>query len=588
MSTTDRKPAEDTLLPGEAANHTARDLTGVTLDDFRVEKLLGRGGMGEVYLATQVSLNRPVALKVLKPDFASNPTYLGRLKTEATAVAKLNHPNIVHVYTLGCVGDINFIAMEYVEGTNLKEYIVKKGALDLPLAYSIMKQTGQAIGAAGEIGLIHRDVKPENILMTRKGRVKVADFGLCRDQDGQGLHLTQSGVTMGTPLYMSPEQAQGHAVDHRSDLYSLGVTFYNMLAGVPPFRAETALALALKQVREAPRSMLVHRPDLPPELDRLVLKLMAKSPADRYQSAGEMLAELAKLRDVLQIGSAPTITDTSFAGRDEVASPSRGSTAIDSVGSPSAAAGATVMNHAASFGHTASESLARLSGPVMVATVVACLVLGGIAGWSARNPDVMAVPTEPATVLPVLWVCPSWSSVPRLADAEAQLHYALFQAPRADQVAAYLAVPGFFPHSHEHVSKAYTQLARIWFRECDLDSLSALELELTGWKAAKTHERELAEVVRIAIKSRKADFDGVLEGFKALTRDNVSDIYDPALVELSLEICSDSLTSADRTGVGSAEKGALQEIQAHLVRQLYRIEVPKANRLLSRAALKRS
>ena len=170
--------------------------------------------------------------------------------------------------------------------------------------YSIMRQTGQAIGAAGEIGLIHRDVKPENILMTRKGRVKVADFGLCRDQESGGLHLTQSGVTMGTPLYMSPEQAQGHAVDHRSDLYSLGVTFYHMLAGVPPFRAETALALALKQVREAPRSMLVHRPDLPPELDRLVLKLMAKIPADRYQSAGEMLADLAKLRDSLQIGAA--------------------------------------------------------------------------------------------------------------------------------------------------------------------------------------------------------------------------------------------------------------------------------------------
>ncbi len=226
-------------MPGEASDRSPHDLTGLTLDDFRVEKLLGRGGMGEVYLATQISLNRPVALKVLRSDFAANPTYLGRLKTEATAVAKLNHPNIVHVYTLGCVDDIHFIAMEYVQGTNLRDYIMKKGALDLPLAYSIMKQTGQAIGAAGEIGLIHRDVKPENILMTRKGRVKVADFGLCRDQDGQGLHLTQSGVTMGTPLYMSPEQAQGHAVDHRSDLYSLGVTFYHMLAGVPPFRAET-------------------------------------------------------------------------------------------------------------------------------------------------------------------------------------------------------------------------------------------------------------------------------------------------------------------------------------------------------------
>ena len=238
-------------------------MTGVLLGDFQVEKLLGRGGMGEVYLATQVSLDRPVALKVLVPDFARNPTYLAGLKSEATAVAKLNHPNIVHVYMLGCIDEIHFIAMEYVQGTNLREYIVKKGALDLPLAYSMMKQTAQAIGAAGEIGLIHRDVKPENILMTKKGRVKVADFGLCRDQEGEDVHITQSGVTMGTPLYMSPEQAQGHPVDHRSDLYSLGVTFYHMLAGVAPFHADTALALALKQVREKPRSMLVHRPDLP-------------------------------------------------------------------------------------------------------------------------------------------------------------------------------------------------------------------------------------------------------------------------------------------------------------------------------------
>ena len=141
--------------------------------------------MGEVYLATQVSLDRPVALKVLGPDFATNPTYLARLRSEATAVAKLNHPNIVHVYTLGCIDDIHFIAMEYVQGTNLRDYLVKKGALELPLAYSIMKQTAQAIGAAGEIGLIHRDVKPENILLTKKGRVKVADFGLCRDQEGR-------------------------------------------------------------------------------------------------------------------------------------------------------------------------------------------------------------------------------------------------------------------------------------------------------------------------------------------------------------------------------------------------------------------
>jgi serine/threonine-protein kinase len=585
MSTTDRPFSHDSLLPGEPGHSLPRDLTGVVLDDFRVEKVLGGGGMGEVYLATQVSLNRSVAIKVLKSDFAANPTYLGRLKTEATAVAKLNHANIVHVYTLGCVGDVHFIAMEYVQGSNLKDYILKKGALDLPLAYSIMRQTGQAIAAAGEIGLIHRDVKPENILLTRKGKVKVADFGLCRDQEGEGLHLTQSGVTMGTPLYMSPEQAQGHVVDHRSDLYSLGVTFYHMLTGVPPFQAETALALALKQVRETPRSMLVHRPELPPDLDRMVLKLMAKSPADRYQSAGEMLADLSKLRDMLHVPSAPmTITD---AGPPNGEDNSRVAGASGAGGRSAAQAAATLSSRAADLGQAASRSLARLSGGLIAATIATFLVLGAIAGWTMRSPDVMAVPAEPSKALPVLWVEPAWNAVARQSSASEQLHYALFQAPPSERIAAFLAVPGHFPHSHDQVSRAYTQLARLWYRNCDLDALLALESELSSWKSAKTHEQELVEVVRIAVKFRKADIDGVLEGFKALSRDKLTDMYDPALVELSIEICADALAASSRSGIGSIEREALHDVQSNLVWQLYRIEVPKANRVISRAVLRR-
>ena len=253
MSQQDQGTTEETLAwSSDSTEAPVRDLTGTTLGDFQVKRLLGRGGMGQVYLATQISLNRPVALKVLHPRLLSKPAYLSRFEAEATAVAKLNHPNIVHVYTLGCVDQVRFIAMEYVEGTNLREYIDKKGALDLPLALSIMRQAGQAIGAAGEVGLIHRDIKPENLLLTRKGRVKVADFGLCRDLGSDRLHVTQPGITMGTPLYMSPEQAQGHALDHRSDLYSLGVTFYHMLTGEPPFRADSAVALALKHVNEQP------------------------------------------------------------------------------------------------------------------------------------------------------------------------------------------------------------------------------------------------------------------------------------------------------------------------------------------------
>jgi len=586
----ERQTSEDSILPFDGKHESRRDLTGLTLGEFRVERLLGRGGMGEVYLANQQSLNRPVALKVLLSDFSSNPTYLGRLKTEATAVAKLNHPSIVHVYMLSCIDNINFIAMEYVEGTNLRDYIVKKGALDLPLAYSIMRQTGQAIAAAGAIGLIHRDIKPENILLTRKGRVKVADFGLCRDQDRGSVHLTQSGVTMGTPSYMSPEQAQGHAVDHRSDLYSLGVTFYHMLAGIPPFQGDTALAVALKQVREAPRSMLIHRSDLPAELDRLVLKLMAKSPKDRYQSAGEMLADLAKLRDALPIGSMATIAD-SGQGSPPRAKGSEGAAVASVAGTrtspaPPAGVGGSEPSHGLSF--LPWSGLARLSWPWVAAASLACSLCGAVAGWSARNPDVMAVPVEPPALLPGLWLEPRWTAVPRQNGPEDQLRYALLQAPREDWAPACMAVPGYFPHSHEQISKAYTQLARILYRRGDLDELAALESELSHWKEAKGYDQELAHVVRIAVKLGKADFVEVVEGFRKLTRDEVPDMYDPALVELSHEICLDAFNAADRMGTEIMLRQELRQFQMHLLLQLYRIELPKANRPLARAAARQS
>ena len=187
--------------------------------------------MGEVYLATQISLNRPVALKVLRLDVLAKPGYRERFEAEATAVAKLNHPNIVHVYAIGRSRTSTSSRWSTWRGRTCGSTSSRRVRWTSPQALSIMKQAAQAIGAAGEAGLIHRDVKPENILITRRGRVKVADFGLCRDMDEEGPQLTQTGITMGTPPYMSPEQAQGYPLDHRSDLYSLGVTYYFMLAG---------------------------------------------------------------------------------------------------------------------------------------------------------------------------------------------------------------------------------------------------------------------------------------------------------------------------------------------------------------------
>jgi serine/threonine-protein kinase len=528
-----------------------RDLTGMTLGDFEVERLLGRGGMGEVYLARQISLNRPVALKVLRPDMLTRPDYLKRFEAEAAAVAKLNHPNIVHIYTLGMVDDVRFIAMEYVQGTNLRDYIVKKGALDLPLALSIMRQAGVAIGAAGERGLIHRDVKPENLLLTRKGQVKVADFGLCRDQEAD-VHHTQPGVTLGTPQYMSPEQVQGHALDHRSDLYSLGVTFYHMLAGVVPFRGDTPIAVALKHLKDVPASISVHRPDIPPELDRLVMKLMSKKPADRYQSAAEMLRDLAKVREALH---APSVA---------VPAPDAG-TAI--VVNPAAATLPMALPSKAEVARRLREL--RLGGRTLAAIVAGCLVAGLAWGWLSRPPDLLSEASEAPRALPGLWIDPRWREVPRKRSAEEQYHAAQLGATAgAEAEAAWLAVPGHFPGSRDWSSRAYVQLGRLLLRRHDVDRLRVLAAEVARWNPDVTHERELAEILQAGVKALNGDVEGVIDDFNGNGRLNHRSLIDPALLELSLEVTATAALSASKDGA-TPPPPALREIQKQLLDRFY-------------------
>ena len=298
----DNSAERTTTLPASAKPPSSdADLTGQTLGDFHILRRLGQGGMGQVYLAEQVSLKRKVALKLLKSELAANPTSLSRFKQEAEAVAKATHANIVQVYFIGDVDGIPYMALEYVEGRNLREYLAKKGPPDIVLGLSIMRQVAAALQRASEHGIIHRDIKPENILLTRKGEVKVTDFGLSRCLDGTGpaVNLTQSGVTMGTPLYMSPEQVEGKPVDHRTDIYSLGVTCYHMMAGHPPYEGETAFEVALKHVRDEPRPLAGIRPDLPELLCAIIHKMMAKDPAQRYQTGYELLKDVARVRETL-------------------------------------------------------------------------------------------------------------------------------------------------------------------------------------------------------------------------------------------------------------------------------------------------
>jgi serine/threonine protein kinase len=282
-----------------ADSPASADLTGRTLGDFQVLRKIGQGGMGQVYLARQLSLKRQVALKILRDDHTANAVALQRFQAEAEAVARISHPNIVQVHAVGEAGGLRFMALEYVDGRNLRDYLDRKGPPELPVAVAILKQVAAALQRAAEAGLVHRDVKPENILLTRKVEVKVADFGLSRvfaADDRQPLSLTQTGMTLGTPLYMSPEQVQGQPADHRSDLYSLGVTAYHLLAGFPPFKGANAFEVAIQHVQRDPEPLTSYRPDLPPDLIALVHRLMAKHPADRPQSAKDVIRDLGKIQ----------------------------------------------------------------------------------------------------------------------------------------------------------------------------------------------------------------------------------------------------------------------------------------------------
>jgi serine/threonine-protein kinase len=271
---------------------------------FELRRRLGKGGMAEVFLARDLQLDRPVAVKVLFPEFATDPNFVARFRREAQAAANLNHANIVSVYDWGQEHGTYFIVMEYVDGTSLADMLRTGGALTVDQATDVATDVAAALGHAHGAGMLHRDIKPGNILITPTGNVKVADWGIGRAMDAAVEdNLTQTGAVMGTATYFSPEQAQGLPLDNRSDLYALGVVMYEMLTGRPPFQGDSPVAIAYKHVQEAPRPLRSVDLGIPPELEAITMRLLAKAPSERYRSADELRDDLQRLRSGLPLSA---------------------------------------------------------------------------------------------------------------------------------------------------------------------------------------------------------------------------------------------------------------------------------------------
>ncbi|MFL5919916.1 MAG: Stk1 family PASTA domain-containing Ser/Thr kinase [Gaiellaceae bacterium] len=274
-------------------------LIGTVFDGrYRIIRKLGAGGMADVYLAEDQELGRRVAIKILNDRHAADDSFIERFRREAKNAAGLSHPNIVSIYDRGEAEGTYYIAMEYLDGRSLKELIVGRGPAPVKTAIDYARQILAAVGFAHKHGIVHRDIKPHNVLVGPEGRLKVTDFGIARSGASQ---MTEVGSIIGTAQYLSPEQARGAQVDQTSDLYSVGVVLYEMLTGQVPFTGETPLEIAMKHLSEVPKPPSELRPEVPHDLDSIVLRALAKDPSERYQSAEEMDADLARVLEGLPV-----------------------------------------------------------------------------------------------------------------------------------------------------------------------------------------------------------------------------------------------------------------------------------------------
>lgn len=453
--------AEDLLESADSASSSSSNLIGTRLDDYQIMRRLGRGGMADVYVALHQTLERQVALKVLRRQLASDAGYVERFRREARAAAKLNHPNIVHVYEVGRYQEYHYIAQELIDGGNLKDEVERTGPLTPDAALEVLRAVSSALFAAHQAGITHRDIKPENILRSLRGEIKVADFGLARV--GTGNDLTQVGLTMGTPRYMSPEQVQGKTADSRSDLYSLGCTMYFLLSGRPPFEADDALAIAIQHMHETPPPLAKTRGrnDVPDWLIAIISRLMSKAPSDRFGDANQILSALDQ--------SGASASASTIGGTTE----------------------ATILLQRAMRTEAARRRKRRLKQIGIACVPLIALAAGAVVASQDKPPSIQRL------LVPDL--------VPKKSTVEEQY----LAAASRDDVLAWQAVSEYFPPTGDaksknaaYATKAELQLARLLIR---MDRIDEAKAKLDRLTEDPTVDR-LYQVVALA------ELVGVTEG----------------------------------------------------------------------------
>jgi eukaryotic-like serine/threonine-protein kinase len=508
-------PSSQPLIP------TNPIVSGTIIGDYQIGLPLGTGGMADVYFAIDQRLDRPVALKILRSNLAADETYRQRFLQEAKAAASLVHPNIVQIYSVGEDGQLRYIAQEYIPGTNLRQYLsipasASKAAdasrsqddsvvdrqLPIQETLSILMQVLAALSKAAASGIVHRDIKPENIMLTPDGEAKVADFGLARITMGDDPRLTSTGTTLGTPMYMSPEQLEGGLVDIRSDLYSLGVTLFHMLYGRPPFTGETPLALAMQHVKTNVPETNSLRKSVPPSLEALVRRLLAKSPDSRFGNPGEVLEYLQLHRR----------GDLSEYWPDRIVPMPNVALAV---GLPMQA---TKQLQALLRDRPKRNRFRKVGWSLMV---VVWFGLLGWLGWFSTKPK----PPRPDQLFAVTEDL--FKNIPKRSSAKQQYEWALVDA-RLSRIAKWESVEHYFPRSTSAINRLYAglaglQLARAFKDVGDLES-AARQLQgvigdaqmpslvqAHGWLqlAAVEHSRDNKKAVQGAVERAMQLSDGL-------------------------------------------------------------------------------